>query len=134
MIDHIRIRPKKTAAAQTASCAFCCSRRVCAVCLQAQIYLICERDMSNVKRSELLSLYRSFLRVAQGMPTEHRQEFVLHKVRQEFRGNIAVVESTEQKRLYKLGITMLEQAEEQRKHLIECRRENLLDCELTPEE
>jgi Complex 1 protein (LYR family) len=87
-----------------------------------------------VDRSALLALYRRFVRVAQGMPTGHRRQFVLLKARQEFRRYIGVVDPTEQETLYQYGATMLEQADEQRKHLTECKRENLLDCELTPQE
>jgi hypothetical protein len=88
-----------------------------------------------VERAALLALYRKFLRVAQGMPTGHRQQFVLLKARQEFRRSAGVADPTEQARLYRYGATMLEQADEQRKHLIECKRENLLfDWELTPQE
>lgn len=87
-----------------------------------------------IERSALLGLYRKFLRVAEGMPTGHRRQFVLQRVREDFTRNAAVGTPTEQARLYQFGLTMLEQADEQRKHLIECKMENLLDCELTPEE
>lgn len=88
-----------------------------------------------IDRPAVLALYRQLLRVADGMPTGHRRSFVLQRVREEFRKHTAAAEgTTEQARLYQLGITMLEQAESQRKHLTECKREMLLDCELTPEE
>jgi hypothetical protein len=75
-----------------------------------------------------------FLRVAAGMPTGHRREFVQKRAREEFKRNHALVDPTEQARLYQFGLTMLEQADVQRKHLTQCKQDNLLDCELTPEE
>lgn len=90
--------------------------------------------VAMVERAALISLYRSFIRVAQGMPTGHRREFIVQKAREEFRSSRLEEEPIEQERLYKYGVAMLDQANEQRLHLMECMRENLLDFEMTPEE
>jgi hypothetical protein len=85
-------------------------------------------------RAAVLQLYRSFLRVAAGMPTLHRQEFIRVRVREEFRKHAACSAQSEQLHLLELGYALLDQAEEQRKHLVQCKNENLLDFELLPKE
>lgn len=90
--------------------------------------------MGMVDRSAVLALYRSFLRVASGMPTLHRQAFIRARAREEFRKHASCSTETERQQLLQLGYTMLDQADEQRKHLVQCKHENLLDFELLPEE
>lgn len=67
------------------------------------------------------------------MPTGHRRDFVLRRVRSEFRSNVNC-SPDERETLLLYGSTMLDQASEQQKHLVRCKKEGLLDSELLPEE
>lgn len=83
--------------------------------------------------AKALALFRSFIRVASKMPTGHRRDFVLRRVRSEFREN-ANCPPQEKDRLMLYAATMLDQASEQQKHLAQCKQEGLLESELLPEE
>lgn len=83
--------------------------------------------------STALSLYRNFMRVASKMPTGHRRDFVLRRIRSDFRAN-ANCSPDQREKLLLYGSTMLDQASEQQRHLIKCKQEGLLDSELLPQE
>ena len=75
------------------------------------------------RRAEALSLYRSFLRVAQQMPSHTRMRFVQLKVRQSYEESRHKTKREDVDFLLRLGYTQLDTARVQVEHLNEMNQE-----------